>query len=415
MIKTITNTTFTLGIIAILNFIIITLIYRTLGQSGAETMILIVLGISFIIMINNIIGGAALVYLTPRKSVFSLLSLSYLWSILSVCSVGLALFLLELVPVKFFYLTLLIGFFECIYSINNQILLGKKEIKKHNVLKISQKLLQLLIFLYLGITIQNFAQALLISYLIILILSFYYVKPHIISKTKDKLKDLFTISFKYGFDIQSSNLVQLLNYRLLYYIIERTMGSALGLYGLAVQLTESLWIPSKALSIIQYSELSNEESEKKQKKLSLSFLKFSMVITFVLLVILLLIPNSVFLFIFKKDIEGINFIILSLSIGVLSIAANQIFAHYFSGKGIYKYNLRASIVGFVIVASLGWIFIKNYGLIGAGIITSFSYFASSLYLGLVFMKDTKFIASDFIITKSDINIVAKILREKFKR
>ncbi|MDB9931888.1 polysaccharide biosynthesis C-terminal domain-containing protein [Flavobacteriales bacterium] len=411
MIKTISNTAFSLGIIAVLNFILITLVYRTLGSAGSEQMILIVLGISFVVLMNNMIGGAALVYLTPRKSVYSLLSISYLWAIASVIVVGSILYILELVPMEFFYYVMLISVLECVFSIHNQVLIGKKKIVNHNLLKILQKVIQLTCFIVLGITIQNFVVAIVISYLFVLILSVYFVKYHVNFKEKDSLKELFTTSIKYGFDIQSSNVVQLLNYRLLYYFIEKTMGTALGLYGLAVQLSESLWIPSKALAIIQYSELSNEIIEEKRKQLSLSFVKASFVITSVLLAILLLIPNSLFLFVFKKDVEGINEIILALSLGVLSIAVNQIFAHYLSGKGIYKYNVRASIIGFIVVVSLGWFAITNYGLIGAGIVTSLSYFLSSFYLAVIFVRESKSKLSDFFIRKEDVTRVVGIFKK----
>jgi O-antigen/teichoic acid export membrane protein len=306
---------------------------------------------------------------------------------------------------------MLISVLECVFSIHNQVLIGKKKIVNHNLLKILQKVIQLTCFIVLGITIQNFVVAIVISYLFVLILSVYFVKYHVNFKEKDSLKELFTTSIKYGFDIQSSNVVQLLNYRLLYYFIEKTMGTALGLYGLAVQLSESLWIPSKALAIIQYSELSNEIIEEKRKQLSLSFVKASFVITSVLLAILLLIPNSLFLFVFKKDVEGINEIILALSLGVLSIAVNQIFAHYLSGKGIYKYNVRASIIGFIVVVSLGWFAITNYGLIGAGIVTSLSYFLSSFYLAVIFVRESKSKLSDFFIRKEDVTRVVGIFKK----
>ena len=401
MIKKATNTTFTLGIISVINFVLILLISNNLGKGGVSEMGLIVLGISFIVMLNNLIGGASLVYLVPRKSVSTLLLISYIWSVVSVIFMGTILYVFELVPMDFFEFVVIIGFLESLFSINNQILLGKQKIGSHNFLKIAQKIIQVIVFLFLGISIQNFVISIIVSQFFTLFISLVLINNFVkFSEIKD-IKSSFLVSFKYGFEIQSSNIVQLLNYRFLYFIIEKNMGSILGIYIVAVQLAESLWIPSKAFAIIQYSEISNEEKESKRKEISLRFLKISFVVTLILFGILLLVPNSLFLFLFGKDITGINPIILSLGIGIISIALNQIFAHYLSGKGIYKYNIRASVLGFIIILGLGWLFIDNYGLIGAGLVTSISYLVSTLYLGYIFIKESETNLKELVITKED--------------
>lgn len=412
MIKKATNTTFTLGIISVINFLLVILISNILGKEGVSEMGFIVLGISFIVMLNNLIGGASLVYLVPRKPVSSLFLISYSWSFVSVFIMGTILYVFELVPMDYFVYVVIIGVLESFFSINNQILLGKQKIGNHNFLKIFQKIIQIIVFILLGITIQNFVIAIVVSQILTLIISAFLIRPFIKFSEANDFKNIFLISFKYGFEIQSSNIVQLLNYRFLYYIIDKNMGSVLGIYIVAIQLAESLWIPSKALAVIQYSELSNEEKESKRKEISLRFLKISFFVTSILFGILVLIPNSVFLFFFGKDITGVTPIILSLGIGIISIALNQIFAHYLSGKGIYKYNIRASAIGFLIILLLGNLFVFEYGLIGAGLVTSISYFASMLYLGFVFFNKSKTSLNEIFISKSDIVFCIKFLLRK---
>ncbi|MEN8957215.1 MAG: hypothetical protein ABF258_04255, partial [Flavobacteriales bacterium] len=306
MLRTITNTTFALAAISVLNFLLITLVLRTLGREGTADMGLIVLGISFILMISNIIGGTSLVYFTSRESNFALLFISYLWAGFSAVLMGTILYVFELVPMEFIWFIIVIGFLECVFSIHNQLFIGKEDMKNHNFLKLVQKVIQVGFFILLEITISNFVWSLLISYMIIILFSFFKTYKTITNYKVVEPTLLFKKAFKYGFQIQSSNIVQLLNYRLLYLIIEKTMGkSTLGLFTIAVQLSESLWIPSKALSIIQYGKVANERNEANKTFISVQFMKFAFVITMVLTAILLLLPYPFLVSVFKEGIVGV--------------------------------------------------------------------------------------------------------------
>ena len=401
MIKTITNTTFTIGAISVLNFVLITLVSNFLLKEGVTEMGLIVLGISFIVMISNLVGGSSLVYLASRESLFTLLVVSYSWAIVSSILMGAVLYIFDLVLSEYIFWVILIGFLECIFSIHNQIYIGKEDMKTHNSLKLFHKIIQVLLFIIIGISIHNFMLSLVISYLILLLFSFYRMAQLNDSYQINEPKKVFLKAFKYGFQIQSANIIQLINYRILYFIIEKSMGSILGIFIVAVQLAESLWIPSKALAIIQYGKVANEKKEENKKSLSLKFMKLSFIATLVLTIMLLLIPDSFILFVFGKSISGTKPIILALSIGVISISVAQSFSHYLSGKGLYFYLFRASVIGLVTLLISSAFLFKDYQLIGAGLATSLSYLASTLYLGNSFMKESNSKLNDFLINKSE--------------
>lgn len=395
MIRSIFSTAGTLGIISITNLVMVLLVSNELGKAGVTTMGLIVLGISFIVMISNIVGGATLVYAVPRWSIKSILIISYGWATLSTFIMGGILFFLELAPPHFIWWTIALGFIECLFTINNQVLMGKKEIKNYNITRLIQKIGLLVLFISMGITLENYVFSMLISSIIAYGYSMILVNKHQKTATNEALMPLTKKLFGYGLQDQSSNIVQLLNYRLVYIFIEKSMGEVLGIYIVAVQLAESLWIPSKALATIQYSTLANETNRNIQQKLSLDFLKLSFLITSVLLIILLFIPESFIGDIFGKDFTGSKEIVFTLSIGVLSIACYSMFNHYFSSIGIFKYNLYASLVGLVIVASLGWWFVDSYKLAGAGMVSSIAYLATTLVMGWLFFSKTNIKLIDF--------------------
>ncbi len=401
MFRSILSTSGTLGIISIINLAVVLLISNTLGKAGVTEMGLIVLGISFVVMLNNIIGGASLVYMVPRAIITNLVCVSYIWALLSACFMTLVLWFFELVPSEYVIHVGILGFIESIFSINIQVLLGRKKIHLHNAIKLIQKVSLLLAFIVLGITIDNFVLALFISFGVTLLISLYFLSKEIKAYLIDKPLASFKQLFNYGIQIQSSNILQLLNYRLIYVFIEKTMGDVLGIYIVAVQLAESLWIPSKALAIIQYSVVSNEKNEEKRKQVSASFLKLTFLLTLILLAILLLVPEEFIGWIFGKDFDGLGVILLSLSVGVMAVAVNQIFSHYLSGKGIYKYNIVASAIGLTLVVSLGWFLIDSYKLVGAGVVTSIAYLGSTIYLAYIFFKKTNLPLSTMIPNKED--------------
>ncbi len=402
MIKTISNTTFTLAIVSILNFVLVALVANYLGETGVATMGLIILGVSFIVLINNLVGGSALVYLTPRKPLLSILLVSYTWAFVSAFLMGFLLWLFELVPADYIYWTILIGAMECIFSIHNQVYIGKENIRTHNVLKLTQKLVQVLLFLVLGVTLQNFVLALFVSYAIALFLSFLVMVKQVKSFEINDLKGVFVSSFQFGLQIQFSNIVQLMNYRLLYFYIEKSMVGALGIFIIAVQLSESLWIPSKALAIIQYGKVSNEKDKRTKADLTVSFLHLSFLITAVGIVVLCLVPNAWILEVFGKDISGTKPVIYGLSIGVMAVAISQSFSHFLSGIGKYSFLIVGAILGLLPILLAGNVVVTNHGLIGAAVLTSVSYLISSVYLGVVFYKQSGLGIKEILLSKTNL-------------
>ena len=65
---------------AIFNLLIAVVVSRYLGTSGKGEQSLVLTTISFILIFENIAGGAVLVYLASRFKIRILISLSYLWS-----------------------------------------------------------------------------------------------------------------------------------------------------------------------------------------------------------------------------------------------------------------------------------------------------------------------------------------------
>lgn len=407
MLKKILQTTGSRVIITLLNFIILIVNTNALKKEGVGTISLLILGIAIIAIINEFVGGSALIYLIPRYDLFKLFLPSYIWAFMA-STIGFFIFkIFNLVPSNYIYHVFFLSLINSYNSINFLILLGKEKINEYNIISVFQVLsllLSLICFIYLlnKIEVLSYVFSLYIAYSLTFILSFLRIKRFIKVSDLIEIKKILKQIFKYGILVQVANLIQLFNYRLNYYFIEFFIGRAsLGLYSAGTQLSEGLWIVGRSVSTIQYTRISNIRNPEYAKRLTLSFLKFTLIITTILLTILLLLPSSVFSFIFSEDFKNIKPVILSLSAGIISIAVSLMFSHYFSGIGKIYINTIGSGIGFVFTLICGLILIPKYHLIGAGITASVSYFMMTLFHFLMFIKISKAKIRDFIITADD--------------
>ncbi len=415
MLKTVFGTISTRLITAVLSFVIVIFNSRLLGASGQGTISLFVLGITFNSLISSFIGGPALIYLIPRHSLFKLSLLSYFWALISSFLGTLFLFYFQLIPRELAFDIFAVSLVFQLATVNTSVLLGKKKIFWYNIATVSQIIvifivLSFLLFYLKKIEVNSYITALKIGNQIFFLISFIFFVKQINEIKFDNLQFILVQMFKYGAFVQFANILQLMNYRLSYYIIEFYSGrSALGQYSVGVQFSESLWLISRSLAMIQYSEVSNSTNFDYNKKMTLQFIKISFFFTVIGLFFLLIIPKNFFVFLLNKDFENIKMIIFSLGFGILSMAVSVMFSHYLSGIGKHFYNTIGSGIGFLVTLLFGFWFIPQFGILGAGITASISYFISAIYLFIIFKKKTNTKISDFMITQSDLdNMIYKI-------
>ena len=136
-------------------------------------------------------------------------------------------------------------------------------------------------------------------------------------------------------------------------------------------------------------------------KLTVQFLKITVVLTLVALVAIALLPVGFFTWLFSDAFGQVKLIILLMSPGLLFASAQLIFANYFMGTGKPKYNLYASLVGLAVTIPITLLLIPRMGIQGAAISFSCTYFAIILYQWLVFKRLTNVKAKELLLTKED--------------
>jgi len=418
MIKRIIGTSAGKLITALAGFAIIVINAHFIGAAGVGAISLILLGITFINLVSNFIGGPAIVYLLPRFDAFRLLVPSYLWAFLCSSAGAVLLSVSGLISLLYVFDVFWLSFFITVTSVNLTILLAKERFVIYNLLSTLQIIITLTVLLYLVfITGDHSVTAYLYAFYSGIIFSFvislFAIRKLIHFSDIEELPHVVVTMLKFSPFMQFGSFFQMLNYRLSYYIIERFFGPGLlGVFSVGTQVSESVWIVGRGAATVHYARLSNTNDMNYAKDLTLALMKGVAVVTFFLLFIMVLLPQSVYLFLFGAGFTEARIVVLILAPGMLFTAVTMIISHYFSGVGIPKYSMYGSAVGLVMTLSVGFILIPVLGISGAALTTSLSYFVCMCYLILVFMHKTGAGFNDFKIHQSDLTFLHTALRQR---
>jgi O-antigen/teichoic acid export membrane protein len=408
MIRNLLSTTASRLIIAIINLGIVWISARYLGAEILGTISLIVLGISIIQLITAVLGGSSLVYQVSRHPLSELLVIAWLWIIIAGIPVWIILSLLSLIPDGFKLDVLLLAFLGSVITVNQNVFLGKEKVNMFNGMAILQSILVLVPLIYLVVYsgwldteayVTSQYLSMVVCALVGTAINFPSLKEFFFPRIK-----VINEAFRFGGYLQTASVMQLFNYRLSYYLIEKFFDRAtLGVFSLGVQISESVWIISKSMAVLLYSRLSNNRDKDYAINLTLNFIKITTIITILVIGIIVILPAQFFIFIFQNEFSNLSSVIGSLSTGILAMAISLMYSHYFSGTGNPVYNTISSGLGLLFTIILGFALIPSFGIIGAGLTASLSYMSSMIYQAIMFKRITGTKWSKYLPVKNDFN------------
>jgi len=429
MIRQIISTTATRFLVAGISFLIVVANSRNIGAAGVGTIGIIILDITIITIISGFFGGPSFVYFTPRKRIKDLLSVSFM-SVIPGPAVFLSVYYLldrfsdyatVFAPQSYLIHIVLLAVLLVLHSNNMAIILGRQRIYAHNLITLLQQVTTVITLLVLFFVRNDYSvMAYLKAYYAGLIISMVPALVLAIGEMKnDDKTGKLSMSFlkeilAYGFTVQLASLFQIFNYRMPYYFLKSFFpaGNRLGVFTVSTQLAEGLWIIGKSISMVQYSRISNVNDRKINSDLTVNLLKFSVIITFILLIILLVLPVNFYIYVFGfSDFGQVKTVILYLSPGIIALTANMILSHFLSGIGKPVYNLIVSFTGLVTIAVTGYCLVESMGLSGAAIAASVTYLVTALLSFYYYFKQSDSTLSDLIIRVDDFVFFKKIIKE----
>ena len=383
--------------------------------------------ITFLLIGIELVAGSGLVYFTPRKKLGTLMTVSYGWIAFTTLIYILLFNILSffpsffhaIVPEGYAILILVMTFVYSLHEFNLNHFLGKEKVGIYNWLFLTQILTQVAMMAVLIFALDlRTGKALLYSqlcgYSMATLLGWALLFPTLKRDGRDPLKASLKEMLHYGAFIQLSTLVTTLNKRLSLYLLNSHCDERqIGVYASGTQVTEGVNIVGQSIGVVEFSALSNTENEQRTAKLTLRFMKLSVALTFIALLVICLLPAAFFEWLFSGEFGGIRTVILLMSPGIVFLSAHTILANYFSGTGRPKYNLYASLIGLCVTVVSAFLLIPWLGIRGAAIVSSLTYFALFAYQWAVFHRLTGSRLHQLIPEKSDWEWLKASLKDIF--
>lgn len=407
------------GITRVLNLLIgfVTMLMGTKVLGAAEWGIgfTVLTDVTFMLIGVEFLAGSGLVYFTPRKKLSTLMAVSYSWIVLVMFFYVLLFWVLSHYPVTFDRivphgyegLVLLLTFVYSFHNFNLNVFLGKEKIGTFNWVFLLQIFVQvssmaLFIFVFDLRDAHAFVYSLLCGYITAFVVGFILMIKMFNRDGGDPFFLTAKEMLKYGYVIQLSTLVSTLNRRMSIFLIrQHCTDDAVGVYGAGTQVGEGVKVFGLSVSMVQFSRLSNLTDKKEIVSLTIKFLKITLVLTLLALLVLVCLPVGFFEWLFTDAFGQVKQIILFMSPGLLCLSGHMILTHYFSGTGIPKYNLFASLVGLAVTVPVTFILIPIIGIMGAAISFSCTYAAIVIYQWFVFKRIAEVKAKDLLLSKED--------------
>ncbi|HRP51996.1 MAG TPA: polysaccharide biosynthesis C-terminal domain-containing protein [Fluviicola sp.] len=388
MLFKIIQTVFSKGISSFFNLLSILIVTNYLGASGRGEMVILLLALTMVGVFQSVLSGAALTYMVPRYPIDFLTQVTTAWIVLSSISISVVLGVFYLFPLHDLMHLIFLSIFSGLIGFHQNLLLGFEKITQQNVIEIIKAIsltgaLLVSILIFKLSLVYVFIVSYYISFGITFLVSFTFCLPYF-SKSLlfvriNKTDLLFY--FKIGMQMQINNIIQMLNYRFCFYLIEKKIGvSALGIFSVATSIMETIWIFCKSVSIVYYSKSVNLGQLNKNIQLTLKLSFLNMIITLLTIGIVFLLPNSFYLHIFGDDFYAIKSLFISLFPGVLFLACFTIFNYHFSSINKNAINIYGSLIGAVLIVLVSFLFIDTMGMHAAGMATSIGYFGMTCYL-----------------------------------
>ena len=306
----------------------------------------------------------------------------------------------------------ILSFIMIIYSFHAVIILAKEHIRLYNFLNFFQPAillaaLSIYVFVLNQDTLMSFIFSLYISYFLSMIISVYGM--YLIFKYNDVKTTLFNRAhiFKNGFQNQIANLSHMLSNRFNFYLI--SSNALVGVFSTATSLIESVLIISSSAASIILTHVANRSDDVNHVRITYLLSKICFIFSALVVLIILFIPSSAFVYVLGQDYALAKSIMLALSPGILCISFSTIISHYFSALGNQRLIAIANFSGLLTTIVSSYFLISKFQIYGACYATAFSYFVASLVLVVMFMKENKLSVLSLFKFRNDLNFL-KILK-----
>jgi O-antigen/teichoic acid export membrane protein len=265
------------------------------------------------------------------------------------------------------------------------LLQGKQDFRRFNTVSIIAPGVMLVLFLALvwglsmevpGMEVPGALLAYGIGYLVALVLTIRAVWVHCQSDIRGLSRRLYAKQcIDYGWKAHLSNILAFVNYRADIFLVNFFLTPALtGIYVIAVQIAERLWLLSQAVSTVLLPRLSElYQDEKKRNHLTPVIARWVFIATFFAAVLLVLVAKPLIVLLFGSKYINATGALIWLLPGIVLGSLSRILSNDIAARGKPELNMYVAffVVSVNIIANI--ILIPMMGINGAALATTIAY------------------------------------------
>lgn len=382
----------------------VVMIARLLGPEGnGQYAVALLLPMVLVTLLNLGIGPANVYFLGSRKvSIRKALYVSVvLWIMLAAVGVVLGYASVKIgsgslfpgIDVKLLWFSLGVFPLGLLLNFNLSLLQGLERFREFNFVSLVQPIttMALIVFAYIREIrqVEYIIAFYIVGLIVAVLVSLYITRPGSNDPANDSdAHGYFGRVVNYGYKVHISNILAFINYKADIFLINYFINpGAAGIYVVAVQLVEKLWLLSQSVSVVILPRLSQlADSEDIRKQITPVVCRWVMAATLMGGVLLAVLAYPCIELLFGQDYIDAVIPLMVLLPGVLAISGAKVLANDIAARGRPELNMYTSW-GVVLVNLTGnIIMIPRYGLLGAAAATSIAYILNLLLRLVLYSK-----------------------------
>jgi O-antigen/teichoic acid export membrane protein len=195
---------------------------------------------------------------------------------------------------------------------------------------------------------------------------------------------------RYGWKAHLSNILAYVNYRADVFLVNFFLNPALvGIYFVAVQVAERLWLPSKVLSTVLLPRMAEMHATSDTREITPLMSRLVLWGTVIICLLVAAVATPVIRLLFGEAYLASIPPLLWLLPGIALASSSRIVANDFAARGRPEWNswLSAAVLGVNIITNI--VLIPRWGLNGAAIATTISYVFNMVVKTIIYSRVTK--------------------------
>jgi len=192
----------------------------------------------------------------------------------------------------------------------------------------------------------------------------------------------------FGWKAHLGNVLSLLNYRIDNFLLNLFLNpAAIGIYVVAVQIAEGLWLLSSVVSTVLLPRLSQLTSEEEKRRVLTPLVsRWVLAVSLMGALVLMILIKPLVIFLFGKSYISATLALLWILPGIIGLAFSRVLAQDIIARGRPEINLYISIAVVLanVVANLA--LIPHMGINGSALASTISYLLQSVLLTVIYSR-----------------------------